>query len=451
MEETNSVNAVLEKIRIASRKKRRKRLIILLTPIVIFFLAAGAYMIYRFYENIRPGVTLEAGSPNPTLDDFLYEHREHTTCDTDLAGLDMRKPGEHTIGFSWGFLHTSSKLIIRDTVAPVGETKDLMVKVGENLNVDDFLVSAEDVTDLSMKFSVEPDCSKEGVQNVSITLEDAGGNVSVLPAKLTVYDEKNVPIIKGAEDRTIYVGDTISYRSGITIVDALDENPTLEIDNSSVNMDVPGVYTVTYKATDMCGRSSSVSVKVHVEEKPANYQDIQVLNTKADELLKGLINDRMSDIDKAFAIFRWTRLQIPWIAVGSHDNDVDQAIMGLEGNSGDCYVHALVCKILLERVGFLVLMIEKKTVTGTHYWLKVNLDGSWYNMDPSPIYIRNFVPFLATDNELQVESTKYRPNLYALEDDPYPPSPNTSPVSVVFKDGDYVLTKRTGTVIVAGE
>ena len=442
MEATSSTNPVLEKIKKASKKKRRKRLILLLVPLLVIFLGVSAYLIYRFFDNIRPSVTLEAGSPAPAAEDFLYESRSGMTCDTDLASIDMKKPGEHEIRFSWLFFHASSKLIVQDTVVPVGATKDLVVKVGEKPAPEDFVTDVQDVTKVSVYYSVEPNCIKEGVKTVGLVLEDEGGNKAVLPAKITVYDESRTPVISGAEDRTVYVGESISYRNGITITDELDPNPTLEIDNSQVNLDVPGVYPVTITVTDFCGRSSSASFKVHVEEKPANYQNVEMLNSKADERLKSLITDRMTDIEKAFQIFRWTRLQVPWVQTGSHENDADQAIMGLEGNPGDCYTHAIVCKVLLERAGFLVLMIEKNTMTGTHYWLKVNVDGNWYNMDPSPIYIKQFVPFLATDAELKTWADKWRPHLYELEQDTYPPTPMVSPVSVEYKDGDYILTMK---------
>lgn len=442
MDEKGTKASVLEKIQIASRKKRRKRLLLLLIPTLVILIVVGAYLVYRFYSNIREELTLEAGSKTPAVEDFLYDPDISVNCNTDLEAVNMRKPGDHTIDFSWLFLHAESKLSIRDTTAPVAETEDLMVKVGDKPRPKEFLLSYDDVTEISVSYANEPDVSEEGIQNVSIRLEDLGGNVTLLQAKLTVYDETKVPVINGADDRTIYTGESITYRNGITVEDALDPDPVLTIDNSAVNQDVPGVYPVTYTATDFCGRSSNVTIKVHVEEKPANYQDVEMLYSKADERLRLILKDGMTDIEKAFAIFRWTRLEIPWIQTGSHENDADQAILGLEGNSGDCYTHALVCKILMERAGFLSVMIEKNTETGTHYWLKVNVDGNWYNMDPSPIYIRQFIPFLATDQELKAWADKWRPHLYELKENPYPATPLVSPVSVEYKDGDYILTVK---------
>ena len=117
-----------------------------------------------------------------------------------------------------------------------------------------------------------------------------------------------------------------------------------------------------------------------------------------------------------------------------------QAIQGLEGNSGDCYTHAVACKVLLERAGYICVMIEQMNETGTHYWIMVNLDGVWYHMDPSPIYITQYVPFLATTEQLYKWAERWRPHLYDYTEEDYPTASATSPVDVVYKDGDYQLT-----------
>ncbi len=428
-----------ERIRI-KKKKRRKWIILSLVLLVLLLIGATAgYIIYRFFENVRPEVTIEAGSGAPRPEDFLYEKRESTVCDTDLSQIDTKIPGEHIIRFSWGFLHTESKLIIRDTVPPVGEVQDLLITLGERPKAEDFVTFREDVTDIKVRYAIEPDFLRTGETMVNIILEDTGGNLTVLKAKLTIYDVNKVPVIHGVEDQNLYVGDSVSYRSGVTVTADDDEDPKLTIDNSQVNLDMPGTYPVTYTATDRYGRTSSVTATIRVSRKPENYGDILQLEALADETLSTLIADNMTDIEKLFQIFRFCRLNIPWIRTGSHENEIEQATRGLEGNSGDCFTHAVACRALLDRAGYVCTMIEKKNETGTHYWLMVYLDGNWYHMDPSPIYVTNFNAFLATDAQLKEWADKWRPHLYELDQNPYPATPMTSPVEVVYMNGEYYL------------
>jgi hypothetical protein len=87
---------------------------------------------------------------------------------------------------------------------------------------------------------------------------------------------------------------------------------------------------------------------------------------------------------------------------------------------------------------------EIKEVVGTyvnhHFWVMVKLDGKWYHVDAVPLYIRNYVGFLGTDAELDWFSTDVRPGYYNRVKEDYPKTPDTTPVHVEYKNGQYVLT-----------
>ena len=433
---------VPEKIVFVRKKKKSyvKWIIISISAVILIAGAVFGYMVWRFYDNVKETVTIEAGSQVPSAEDFLKQSMSGVSCNTDLSGIDCSKPGDHTVELAWGPFTQNSKLVIRDTVAPTGETRDLLMTVKDNPKPEDFIVSYDDVTDVTIRYVLDPDMKKEGTQTVNILLADEADNHTILKAKLTLYDENNAPVIQGAENKSVFVGDTISYRKGVSVKSSTDEEPVLDIDSSAVDLDTPGVYPVTYTATDIYGRSSSVSINVEVEEKPENYDDIVRLNEMVDQKLAELIQPGMSEIEKAFAIFRFVRLNIPWNRGRTEHDPVAQAIRGMEGNVGDCYTHAVTCQILLEHAGFVVALVEKNSDTGMHFWLMVYINGAWYHMDPSNIYIHNYVAFLSTDAQLQEYARKYRPHLYDLENSLLPSTPKTSPADVVYKDGDYILT-----------
>lgn len=425
-----------------ARKKKRRKLILLIS-LGVFLIAGGVFgfLTYRFFANVRPGITIEAGEAIPGVEDFLYNPGQGTHAETDLTNIDSREPGTYPVDFTWLFFKASSELVIQDTVAPVGETRDLLCKIGDKPKAEDFVVSMSDETDISVRYVLEPTLNKEGTRNVNIVLEDKGGNQTILKANLTLYDEKNVPVIKGAEDKHIFTGDSVSYREGVTVISNVDPAPELVIDNSQVNLDKPGIYPVTYTATDIYGRTGTATIRIQIEDKPEDYDDMMLMYEKADQLLASLITPDMNEMEKLFAIFRWIRLNIPWSGGRSEHNEIQQVINGLDGKPGDCYTDAMTMKVLLERAGINHFVIEKNDETGMHYWLMVQYEGNWYHVDPTPVYITQFVTFLSTDAQIQIDSDKYRPHFYDRDTRFYPATPVLSPCKVTYNPEvkDYFL------------
>ena len=425
----------------ARKKKIRRRVALLSVVVVVLIAGVFGFFAYRFFSNIRPGVTIEAGESLPSVDDFLYDPGRGTKCDTDLTKISSREPGDYPVEFSWLFFREEAILTVQDTVAPTGEVKDMICKIGEKPKAEDFVVSMSDETDISVRYVLEPILNKEGTRKVSILLEDKGGNQTILKANLTLYDETNVPVIKGAKDIHIFTGDSVSYRAGVSVLSKLEPAPQLVIDNSKVNLDKPGVYPVTYSATDQFGRTGTVTINLEIEDKPEDYDDMILMNEKADQLIASIITPDMNDMEKLFAIFRWIRLNIPWSGGRSEHNEIQQVINGLDGKPGDCYTDAMTMKVLLDRVGIRYIMIEKNDETGMHYWLMVQYEGNWYHVDPTPVYITQFVTFLSTDAQIQIDSDKYRPHFYDRDTRYYPTTPVISPCKVVYNPEvkDYFL------------
>ncbi len=395
----------------------------------------------HFRENIRSVVTVEAGDAMPSVEDFMVDPWSSVRMETDISGMDSKQLGVYPVVFRWGPFSKEATLFIRDSVAPKGEAKDVICTVGTKLSMESFQVTASDVTQVKQYFLSSLDETEEGTRTVRIVLEDAGGNQTILTPKLTVYDPEKKPEIHGVLDQTVYVGDSISYRNGVVVTADQDKEPELTIDSSAVDLDHPGVYPVIYTAKDRFGRTTTERVRITVAELPANYQDMLLADQMADELLAELITPEMDEIDKAFAIFRWVRLNIPWNNTRTERDEVEQALSGLQKNAGDCFTHAVTCKLLMEHAGFQLYFLKRDPGPGQHYWLQVKVNGKWYHMDPSPVYIRQQINFLATDEELEWFSQLVRPNYYRHDYSQYPPTPGISPAKVTYKNRDYILEK----------
>jgi len=438
-------NADIERKRAAMRRRRirqRRRRIAALAAFAGLFVAVIIIIVVvsRFYGNIKSSITVEAGDPLPSVEAFIDTPSDSIKCETDISSIDTTVPGDYPVVFKSGMFSKTATLQVRDTIPPVATAKDVRLAMGSQAGVADFIDNLVDKTPVSASFVNKPDFSKTGAQQVQIQLVDKGGNTVMLNANLEIFDDAEPPVIEGAKDIKVYIGETASYRNGVTVTDNKDQDPKLKIDSSAVNLDVVGVYTVTYTATDAAGNSSSVTVNVTVENRPDNYEDIQKLNQKADALLEKLKVKDMSEVEKAFTIFRWCRKNIPWYGgrIKNHDSVV-QALKGLEGNTGDCYTCAVTCQVLMERAGFETKFMERKNNLGLHYWLMVKVEGNWYHMDPSPIYVRQFVCFLGTDEQIKWFSNDMRPGYYDHDYSQYPATPDKPLATAEYKDGDYTL------------
>ena len=73
------------------------------------------------------------------------------------------------------------------------------------------------------------------------------------------------PIISGAEDRVLFEHDTFDVFEGIVAIDTCGNDVLNDVViDGDVDIDIPGVYTVTYSITDALGRSDSVTIIITV-------------------------------------------------------------------------------------------------------------------------------------------------------------------------------------------
>ena len=197
------------------------------------------------------------------------------------------------------------------------------------------------------------------------------------------------PVIQGVRDFTVYAGETVSCRSGVTVTDDCDLNPVLEVDTSELNPDVPGCYEIIYTATDSAGNVSRVAALVTVLEKPENYIAPDTIDAAADKLLAEILSDGMTIREQVQTIYAWARTNISY---GGHSDRTDYRQTAghvLNGRSGDCFGYFAVTKLLFERLGIPNIDVRKvKNFDGDsdHFWSLVSVDGgkTYYHFDATP-------------------------------------------------------------------
>ncbi|MDW7659159.1 MAG: hypothetical protein SCM11_18475, partial [Bacillota bacterium] len=100
--------------------------------------------------------------------------------------------------------------------------------LGESVEAEQFVINAYEITTISYSFKKEPDWQQPGRQAVVVVLRDTSGNTSEIESTLIILHDDEPPVISGAADQKVFIGDTISYRKDVTVTDNLDPDVQLE-------------------------------------------------------------------------------------------------------------------------------------------------------------------------------------------------------------------------------
>lgn len=124
----------------------------------------------------------------------------------------------------------------------------------------------------NLKHNDEITYTKSGDYDNTITVTDDAGNSTDIDIKISVID---APSINGISDKTVTIGDTVDYLSGVSATDGkgTDITGSIEVDSSKVDVNTPGTYQITYKVTDSYGFSTGANCNVVVNEKKEEVAD----------------------------------------------------------------------------------------------------------------------------------------------------------------------------------
>ena len=394
------------------RRRKHKRGIGILFPVClilsILLIGIGIYACMEFFKNpVNEKVTIEVGG-EIKLEDFIIETEDvkDSKFVTDFTTVDVNKIGHYSIQVECGGKAYDSTLIVQDTVAPTASAVETTTKLNIMPNVKDLVTDIVDKTNVSVVYKVKPDVSKAGETTAVVTLLDLGNNTTDITVKIKVISDEEAPVIEGAKDLFVEVGDTVSYRKDITVTDNEDTNPTLTIDNSQVDLSTPGEYKVIYTATDVSGNSSSVEIKITVEEKGPK-KDREEVYALARKVLDKIIDDSMTDMEKAFAVYRWTNTNIMYTGTSNKSHWTIGAYDAFKNMAGDCYNYYAAAKAMFDVLGIEnVDIVKSDTSHSSHFWSIINLGDGWYHVDCTPRKGSGDLFFMVTDAELEAYSVK---------------------------------------------
>lgn len=312
---------------------------------------------------------------------------------------------------------TTKPTVAIDRTAPQADPVAVVVRAGALPTPEELVTNIRDEGKVTVSYREVPDVSKGGQVIAELLLTDEAGNTAVVQATVTVDD--TAPVIEGAVNLMGYVGDPITYKAGITVRDDRDPFPKLTVDNSQVDTTKVGTYPVTYRATDDVGNTTIVTVNLTLKEKPAGYVEPDVVYGLAREILDQITTDDMTDMEVAFAIYRWVSTNVGYVGSSDKSSWTGAAYQAFTQRSGDCYNYFAAAKAMFDVAGIQnVDIIKSDTSHSSHYWSLINLGDGWYHVDCTPRKRVGYF-FMNTDAELEAYSVNNK-NSHIFDGSLYP-------------------------------
>jgi len=258
----------------------------LITVILLLFIFLELFSIYKIttmatFELKQTVFTYELGQEvSQNIDDYVIcPDRIKKSLTLNLKRVNLNKVGNYNASIEYAGSDYDFKIKIVDTKKPTVKLKKLVYYVNPNQPLYAKKTVAE-VNDASLTqiYFLKKENSEELVKEKSyekvgtyierVVVRDEQGNASFpMRIKVIVANDLVVPVIKGAEDKVIHLGDNFNAREGVTAYDNEDGDLTNKIVvTGKVQTNTVGRYTLTYTVTDSSKNMAKVTRVVEVIE-----------------------------------------------------------------------------------------------------------------------------------------------------------------------------------------
>lgn len=366
--------------------KHIPRRITMLIAIIFLMLATVGVTVFimSLFPKASPvnaNVTVEAGMQEISETLFQKDAEKEITLLTDMSKIDLSKPGCYDIEFSCDKDTFTSVLTVVDTTPPTATSVDKKIYNDETLNAEAFVTDILDISEVTVSYVETPNFTKLGQQTVNVMLEDSFGNQTKISANLTVIEDTVAPKFAKMSDLSVRIGETLSYKKGVTVTDNRDESVSFKVDSSKVNPSKEGTYSVTYTATDKAGNTATATRIVKILPKLVINQEL--VDGMAKDILKKIIKNGMTQHQKIETIYNYVRNNMTYVS--SPEKDIpNAAYVAFTKKRGDCYNYLAMTKLLLDNAGIENKRVDRYGGSSTHYWLIVNIGTGWYHYDTTP-------------------------------------------------------------------
>ena len=340
------------------------------------------------YEWLKTQYTLELGTYLQATDLLLDPSFGEDLIDQEtLELINNGGVGEYPLEFQAAMKNYTCLVTVQDTTAPNVVVQEVSVYRGGKVTLEQFVVSAMDLSGVREVRFAEPPSSREfGNFPVKIEAEDIYGNVATVEATLRVVKDTTPPQFRNVGEMKVEKHSKPDYVEKVKAYDSQDGNLEFTYDASAVNLTKAGTYYVTYTSVDLSGNVGTYKRKVTVL--PDAEDTTALVKTHAQKC--GTTVKAITD---------YVRSNIRYSSDWGGD---DPVWYGFTNRKGNCYVHALCLQRLLKEHGYTTKLIW--VTDKSHYWLIVDMGGYWRHIDATPSSLHSRYPFMTDQQRLETLS-----------------------------------------------
>lgn len=258
----------------------------LITVILLLFIFLELFSIFKIttmatFELKQTVFTYELGQEvSQNIEDYVIcPDRIKKSLTLNLKRVNLNKVGNYNASIEYAGRDYDFKIKIVDTKKPTVKLKKLVYYVNPNqpLYAKNTVAEVNDAS-LTQIYFLKKENSEELVKEKTyekvgtyierVVVRDEQGNASFpMRIKVIVANDLVVPVIKGAEDKVIHLGDNFNAREGVTAYDNEDGDLTNKlVVTGKVQTNTVGRYTLTYTVTDSSKNMAKVTRVVEVIE-----------------------------------------------------------------------------------------------------------------------------------------------------------------------------------------
>lgn len=255
------------------RKRKKKRRIRPAALILVALLAVAVCGgIYALYKTMNPVslvssvYTAEYQQPFNTKGNLKSVFMDTTDKVTFEGSVDTSTISTSECAYVYKGKRYPFTVEVRDTQGPELEVQDVTVNTNQNITPQDFVVSATDPSNYTLKITGDDPSGKAGEYTIQVTARDDYDNTTTKTAHLSRFEDKKAPTIEDfSSTLTIKQGHSYPYNS-IVVKDDHDSEPVISADTTALNTDTPGNYPVKLTVTDSSGNTNTYEQTVTVIE-----------------------------------------------------------------------------------------------------------------------------------------------------------------------------------------
>ena len=212
------------------------------------------------------------------------EDGEEVNITANSLNVNNKKPGSYKVTYTATDKEGEStnldvNVIVEEVQQSVSNpvmnitNKNIQIKQGENFEISEY-ITAKDYQgrDINVNVTGSYDVEVVGSYELICTATDTYGNISTVNITLEVV-KQDAPVINGVKSEvTIEVGQAFDPLENVTATDFAGNAVEVKV-TGTYDVNVPGEYTITYKAVDKYGtESAEMKTILKVVEKSNNNQ-----------------------------------------------------------------------------------------------------------------------------------------------------------------------------------